>query len=1143
MEGPTSGRRRRRSGFQLGALTALGVALVLAALTSVEGQAAPGTTISIAPEADTYVSASQPATNFGAGEFFDTYGGFNSGCVPHTAPAYGLLRFDLSAIPAGAAISSARLVATTRAGWAQNGDQNHHAVFLADDSWDESTVTWDTRPDDGTVAPGDPTLTAGGGDIRVSSRALGATSVFRNTCLTDPAGDQTKIFPTNDVDVEKSFTASHADLLSRIATERAGDGELSLELYNPNCPACGPGGPNAGYWARYWSSESSDPSRHPRLEITFGPDNDVWTRAQPIALDGAGNGSDIGSIDVSGQARWYRFAVQPGTRARVDLSNLPGNYDVALFTDIGQAFNTLTSPADLQRLSAEFAADAFSPSVFSPSVFSPSVFSPSVFSPSVFSPSVFSPSVFSPSVFSPSVFSPSVFSPSVFSPSVFSPSVFSPSVFSDGQAYESAQVRSLIAVSANDGNANEQISIDTWNNTGNFYVRVAGRNGAYSPAAPFALDVHVDPSTCTGVTTSAAALLSTPAQTGVQTLILADYARMSGSLTTMQARLGTLAGAVGGAIVNLGAASPRVAALNTQADANTGCPYAKNLVADAIRDVVLAYRAANPGLANVVIVGNDAAVPFFRYPDAAGLGPESGYVPPVQNTSASQASLRLNYYLSQDAYGALTELQVKGVSLPVPDLPVGRLVETPAEITGVIDAFLADGVLDPTTSLVTGYDFLTDGATSVQDALSAGLGGSGADALITNQDVDPADTGTPPLRSWTADQLRTSLFGARHDIVYLAGHFSANNLLAADYATTVNATELAASSVNLAGSLVLSAGCHSGYTIVDGEAVPNVTQPLDWVQAFAQKRATLIAGTGYQYGDTDFLEYSERLYRNVAQTLRTGTGAVGVGRALVTAKQRYLADTPTLGGIHQKAVLEATLYGLPMAAVNLPAGRNFVPPSGPPIVAGTTPVTTNPGSTLGLSFADVTRSPTLAPFSRALLNGDGTPSGVSATWFAGPSGVVTNPGAPALPLEANDASVAGKVLRGVGFRGGSFTDVTGVTPLTGAPATELNSVHSPFVSEAFYPSRLWSVNYFGGLQGAATSTSLMLTPVQYRSDAPGSLTNTRRTFSSTELQALLQRLHDLVRDELRSSRRSPHDRPGGGDRRGQQRRLHHAGRG
>ena len=46
-----------------------------------------------------------------------------------------------------------------------------------------------------------------------------------------------------------------------------------------------------------------------------------------------------------------------------------------------------------------------------------------------------------------------------------------------------------------------------------------------------------------------------------------------------------------------------------------------------------------------------------------------------------------------------------------------------------------------------------------------------------------------------------------------------------------------------------------------------MTLPLDWAQAFA-KRATLIAGTGYQYGDTDFLEYSERLYRDFARRLR-----------------------------------------------------------------------------------------------------------------------------------------------------------------------------------------------------------------------------------------------------------------------------------
>ena len=90
--------------------------------------------------------------------------------------------------------------------------------------------------------------------------------------------------------------------------------------------------------------------------------------------------------------------------------------------------------------------------------------------------------------------------------------------------------------------------------------------------------------------------------------------------------------------------------------------------------------------------------------------------------------------------------------------------------------------------------------------------------------------------------------------MFLAGHFSANNTLAADYNTTVNSTEVAdAPDGVFDDTVVFSAGCHSGYTIVDGEGVPGVTVGLDWTEAFVKKGATLIAGTGYQYGDTDFL--------------------------------------------------------------------------------------------------------------------------------------------------------------------------------------------------------------------------------------------------------------------------------------------------
>ena len=204
-------------------------------------------------------------------------------------------------------------------------------------------------------------------------------------------------------------------------------------------------------------------------------------------------------------------------------------------------------------------------------------------------------------------------------------------------------------------------------------------------------------------------------------------------------------------------------------------------------------------------------------------------------------------------------------------------------------------------------------------------------------------------------------------MIFLAGHFSANSALAADFTTSLLTTDLQASTTNFTNAIVFSAGCHSGYNIVDADAVPGVTQPLDWVQAFARKKATLIAGTGYQYGDTDFLEYSERIYANFARQLRAGTGAVAVGEALVKAKLDYLASTPDIRGIHEKALLEATLFGLPMMGVNMPAGRGAVPgPTAASIVP--TPVAAQPAQGLGLKSADLRVAPTLVRNTRSLKN-------------------------------------------------------------------------------------------------------------------------------------------------------------------------------
>ena len=282
--------------------------------------------------------------------------------------------------------------------------------------------------------------------------------------------------------------------------------------------------------------------------------------------------------------------------------------------------------------------------------------------------------------------------------------------------------------------------------------------------------------------------------------------------------------------------------------------------------------------------------------------------------------------------------------------------------------------------------------------------------------------------------------------------------------------------------------------------MPNQTNPNDWAQRMAQQQAVLIGGTGYQYGDTDFLEYSERLYLDVARRLREGDPAaatnapVAVGRALTLAKQDYLASLVSLDGIDQKAVLQATLYGLPMTGFDAPVRAKL---DGDASAVNPSAITTGAGGQLGLSAADYEVDTPTSRGTKAQTDRTDLPNKLS--WLNGEDGVTVQPGAPALPKQVENVTVEDLVLRGVGFRGGTYTDTSGLLPLTGAPATEGSTANTTFESDAFFPQQVATANYFGAL-GDSGRTSLILTPGQYRSDAPLALTNTERAFSHMSLR-------------------------------------------
>ncbi len=838
----------------------------------------------------------------------------------------------------------------------------------------------------------------------------------------------------------------------------------------------------------------------------LGAGNDSWPNAQDIT-----SVADItGSLNYAGQSRWYKFAITPGSQLSLDLTQLPADYDLLLFRDISRTYAALTSPSDLTQVTAESSGkgqqfsgkgQAFSGKgqQFSDAVFSGKGQQFSGKGQQFSGDLGFSGDVFSGKgqQFSGDAFAGTGqrFSPVV---DAGTGQRFSP------EAYSGAQARSLVGFSLNTGLTPEAIAGNTWNNTGYYYVRVSGNSGAFAAATPFSLHRTQTGNVCQGVLTYANEPLPTPTATGIRTVILTDPGRIAGSQAekdALAAKLQALAARpeVAGTIVDLSQIA-RIAHLNVQADGpKVGCPYAKNLVAMALRDVVESYRGpANPDLAYVVIVGGDGTIPFFRYPDTADLAPESGYIPPVQPGSASDASLQLNYVLSQDAYGAARQLALGVDSFPVPNLAVGRLVETAAEASGVIDAYLsgtANGVVPtPTSSLTTGYDFMADAADDVAGSFASGIGtgaGTRRDTLIAANGIAVTDPG-----AWNADALRAAILGTRHDLIFLAGHFSSGAALAADFTTEMSATELATSTVNLANAIVFSQGCHSGYNLVDADGIPGVSQTLDWAQAFARKRATLIAGTGYQYGDTDLIAYSEAIYAGFGRQLLAGSGPVSVGQALVRAKQAYLAINPTLEAIDTKALLEATLFGLPMLSVNLPNGRTPVVTD--TSIANPTPLTGGTGPDLGLRHDTVAVGVSgLQRHTKTLTGVDGA-ADQTATWYTGPDGTVTKPYEPALPVIARNVTVAGQVLRGVGFRGGGYADEAGVVPLSGAAATEVNSAHTAFTSPTFYPVSVARANYFDALGGGGTR--LLVTPVQHRSEGAATVTSTLRLFSNVDVE-------------------------------------------
>lgn len=441
-----------------------------------------------------------------------------------------------------------------------------------------------------------------------------------------------------------------------------------------------------------------------------------------------------------------------------------------------------------------------------------------------------------------------------------------------------------------------------------------------------------------------------------------------------------------------------------------------NAVATVIRTLIHNVWQQQGALKYLVLVGDDRALPFYRIRDLTDLYPEKTYGE-TDKTHPTGAALYGNYYLSDDYYADREPTTYQGHELYLPDLAVGRLVESPSDMIRLIDAFLANPVTQLAAQdavLVSGYDFVQDMATNVCKAWQTDYGNTGvANCSLIGE-------------NWLGANLRSAQTRPNqpYKIQVIAGH-AAHWVEGAPNNDNVQAHQLiAANGLDLSGALIYTPGCHAGLNVPPTDS----SKAIDLVQAFAGKGANYVGHTGYGWGHVYDIGWSEKLLQFYTQRLLKGQQA-SMGQALIDAKGDYYRQSGSLDAFDEKVLQTLIFYGLPMFAVKSGgAGALSGDDEFPGLqVSGAFPAE-------GVLARDYNLSDTLnngAAF--------GKQTTVAGDYYALGRNHNTekNAGEPVQPLFFyTEALPAAQKGRGIVLRGGAFSTEENFQPLIAAPYNE-----------------------------------------------------------------------------------------------------------
>ncbi len=343
-----------------------------------------------------------------------------------------------------------------------------------------------------------------------------------------------------------------------------------------------------------------------------------------------------------------------------------------------------------------------------------------------------------------------------------------------------------------------------------------------------------------------------------------------------------------------------------------------NAYVGAIDDYLESLKQSSyPNLYYVIIVGTTEVIPMkAREQDhlysameknwGGSLPGADSYIHDLYSTPGPVNGW--GHYLTDSIYGDLSYVD-DGWGTDhelIPELAVGRLVETPVQISDQIETYIAANAYFARANRVSmaSHDYVEGGT------LAADYMGPGTDDDLVQNIYDSNDV--PPK------------LNAKNDLVYFGGHGNysvistgGESFRAGDQAMEGDTGELN----DLPNAVIVTSGCHNGASFGNHlyhAPVSGTTTYSEFPEEFGRKKVGVYVGaTGYTAvsitgasTDVSDTRHNEKLSTYVIKHLDQD-GAITAGEAFRRAINSYVTDVGSIGTVERRVIAITTLYGIP----------------------------------------------------------------------------------------------------------------------------------------------------------------------------------------------------------------------------------------